>query len=89
MADLTKLHDEALHTITTARKAYDECVVLVKAEKDQDRRYWLGQLSGYIADTINAAQATLYSATQALKDGVGVSVAHGQPQRPNPSESHE
>lgn len=70
MADLTKLHDEALHTIKVARDAYDQLMTAQRVAKDgntENTRHWIGVALGRVADTINAAQATLYGATVAMR----------------------
>jgi hypothetical protein len=71
VADLPKLHEEALHAVTVARDAYDHMMTAQRVAKDgntENTRYWINVALGRMADTINAAQATLYSATQSLKD---------------------
>lgn len=70
MADLQKLHDEALHAVTLARQAYDRGMGAYRcAPKGSDEQGRMAELLHALSDVVNATQGALYSATQALKDG--------------------
>lgn len=73
MADLQKLHDEALRAVTLARQAYDRAMGAYRcAPKGGDEQGRMADLLHALSDVVNVTQGTLYCATQAMKDSDGV-----------------
>lgn len=56
------LREELLRALTTARRAYDDCVVALRAASTPGDKERIQQVLHGLGDTVNAVQGCVYSA---------------------------